>query len=159
MTFKEQEIETSPVEIINTPITKVKKSRSHDWTRDEQILAYYFYKYADSNGFINTYWREFPGGKEGNKDFFGRKIAESIGTTYGSLKMMADNFGYLEGNPKCKLDRPHKDQTSVFEEWKGRSRYDMEKKMKEIIGNEEKIRKILIQKAKGKFDINEFKRK
>ncbi len=124
-----------------------KKKKECDWTIDDQILAYYFYKYSDSNGFINTYWRELPGGQEGGRDFFGRKLSKFIGTTYPMFKTMSHNFKYVEKGLNTELCST---QLTVCNEWKDKPRREMEQKMKEIIDNETQIRKILVKKAKNK---------
>lgn len=126
---------------------KKKKEKLCDWTIEDQLLAYYFYKYSDNHGFINTYWRELPGGYNGDKDFFGRKISRFIGTTYSRFKVMSNNFKYIEKGLDNNLCQ---NQVLICQEWKDKSRREMEQKMKEIIDNETNICKILIKKNKNK---------
>jgi len=122
----------------------------HEWSKNDQFLAYYFYKYG-AKGLQNTFFKLLL--KPGESDspiFYGKELAKHIGVSYASLKMMSDNFGTLHKDPTCKLCDTKKHQKEIFIKWKDKSKSEVDAEMKSVIKDKENYAKHYMNKKKFK---------
>jgi len=110
--------------------TRSKTLGLHEWTKEDNILAFYYTKY----GTYGLYLKD-----EGS-------LAKWIGTSLGSLKMQSANFRGLMGESERALSDYSKLQAEVYNECGDMSKMELMKLCKSIIDQDTYERNEILKK-------------
>jgi hypothetical protein len=110
--------------------TRSKTLGLHEWSKEDNIVAYYYSKY----GTYGLYLRDE------------NSLAKWIGSSLGSLKMQAANFRALMGQVGHTLSDYSKLQSEVYNEYGNMSKIELMKLVKKIIDQDTYERNELLKK-------------
>lgn len=105
----------------------------HEWSKEDTIISLYVTKFETKGLYLKTT----------------KEIAKFIGTSEASLKMQCANIRSLMGLKESSLSDFSKLQLEVFEEYNKLSEYDLMRKVKTII-NQDNYERVEALKKLGK---------
>lgn len=91
------------------------RKNDHKWSKNDQVLAFYFTKFGTSNLSLNS----------------DKKLADFIGVSVASLKMQSENFNSIMGFGG--LEHTSKLQVDVYNEFGDMSRIQLRREVSKII--------------------------
>lgn len=110
--------------------TRSKTLGLHEWTKEDNILAFYYTKYGTYGLYL----------KDENS------LAKWIGSSLGSLKMQSANFRGLMGESERSLSDYSKLQAEVYNEYGNMSKMELMKVTKRIIDQDTYERNEILKK-------------
>ena len=110
--------------------TRSKTLGLHEWTKEDNVLAFYYTKYGTYGLYLTDE----------------KQLAKWIGSSLGSLKMQSSNFRGLMGESERALSDYSKLQSEVYNEYGNMSKMELMKVAKLIIDQDTYERNEILKK-------------